>query len=343
MAQYKGAASEAGRAMQIKKRREREQEEMEQKKRKLEESLKINKIENKFAVHYDAIEQQLKSSTIGLVTLNEMKAKQEDVVKEREKELARKKKEQEKLLKKEIEAKQAKKKEQREKIAKLSFCPDDEEEEDEDDYDEEVAEADDFEKEVGKELKMVKNPDVDTSFLPDREREDAENRLREELRQEWVAKQEAMKNEEIEITFSYWDGSGHRRSVRMKKGNSVYQFLQRGLEILRKEFNELRSVSADHLMYIKEDLIIPHHYTFYDFIVNKARGKSGPLFHFDVRDDVRLVSDASVEKEESHAGKVVMRSWYERNKHIFPASRWEPYDPQKNYEKYTIKDKNKKK
>lgn len=36
--------------------------------------------------------------------------------------------------------------------------------------------------------------------------------------QEWVGKQEAMKNEEIEITFSYWDGSGHRRSVRMKKG-----------------------------------------------------------------------------------------------------------------------------
>lgn len=33
-----------------------------------------------------------------------------------------------------------------------------------------------------------------------------------------MAKQEAMKNDEIEITFSYWDGSGHRRSVRMKKG-----------------------------------------------------------------------------------------------------------------------------
>lgn len=337
MAQYKGAASEAGRAMQIMKKREREQEEMEQKKRKLEESLKINKIENKFAVHYDAVEQQLKSSTIGLVTLNEMKAKQEDVVKEREKELARKKKEQEKQMKREIEAKQAKKKEQRDKIAKLSFGQDDEEEE------EEEEEAPPESKDNNKDYKMAKNPDVDTSFLPDRAREDAENRLREELRQEWVAKQEAMKNEEIEITFSYWDGSGHRRSVRMKKGNSVYQFLQRGLEILRKEFNELRSISADHLMYIKEDLIIPHHYTFYDFIVNKARGKSGPLFHFDVRDDVRLVSDASVEKEESHAGKVVMRTWYERNKHIFPASRWEPYDPQKNYDKYTIKDKNKKK
>lgn len=41
-----------------------------------------------------------------------------------------------------------------------------------------------------------------------------------------MQKQEKLKNEEIEITFSYWDGSGHRRSVKMKKGNSIYQFLQ---------------------------------------------------------------------------------------------------------------------
>jgi len=79
--------------------------------------------------------------------------------------------------------------------------------------------------------------------------------------------------------------------------------------------------------------------------------------------------DASVETEESHAGKVLLRylllqttarflfslmfycnifsyifrSWYERNKHIFPASRWEPFDPTKSYDKYTVSDKNKKK
>ena len=34
-----------------------------------------------------------------------------------------------------------------------------------------------------KKRKSNKNPDVDTSFLPDREREEEENRLREELRQ----------------------------------------------------------------------------------------------------------------------------------------------------------------
>jgi hypothetical protein len=40
------------------------------------------------------------------------------------------------------------------------------------------------------------------------------------------------------------------------------------------------------------------HYTFYDFIINKYRGKSGPMFSFDVHDDVRLTHDAKVEKDE---------------------------------------------
>ena len=69
------------------------------------------------------------------------------------------------------------------------------------------------------------------------------------------------------------------------------------------------------------DQVFLQHYIFYDFIVNKARGKSGPLFNFDVHDDVRLLADATKEKDESHAGKVVERGWYQRNKHIFPASR----------------------
>ena len=32
---------------------------------------------------------------------------------------------------------------------------------------------------------------------------------------------------------------------------------------------------------------MPHSLTFYELIVSKARGKSGPLFQFDVHDDVR--------------------------------------------------------
>lgn len=64
-----------------------------------------------------------------------------------------------------------------------------------------------------KKAKFRKNPSVDTSSLPDREREEEERRERERLRKEWIKKQEDMKNEEFEITYSYWDGSGHRKSV----------------------------------------------------------------------------------------------------------------------------------
>ncbi|KAI8081939.1 XAP5 protein [Gilbertella persicaria] len=140
-------------------------------------------------------------------------------------------------------------------------------------------------------------------------------------------------DEKIDITYSYWDGSGHRKVVTCKKGDSIQQFL----EACRQQFTQLRGVNTDNLLYVKEDLIIPHHFTFYDFIINKARGKSGPLFNFDVHEDIRFVNDATIEKDESHAGKVVERAWYERNKHIFPASRWEVFDPAKSYGKYKIK------
>lgn len=93
--------------------------------------------------------------------------------------------------------------------------------------------------------------------------------------------------------------------------------------LLAPQFRELRSASASDLLYVKEDCILPQDVTFHELISRKARGKSGPLFHFDVRDDVRLQSDATKEKDESHAGKIVTRAWYGRNKHMFPASRWE--------------------
>jgi protein FAM50 len=266
MAHYKGAASEAGRAMALMKKRELQQQEAELRKKKIGEDLKVQNIDSKFASHFDAVEMQLKADTVGLVTLDQMKAKQETIVKEREKKLAQKEKEKNREQIKALEAKEAEKSKQRKQIQTLSFNVDE---------DEDGEGGGDESSDSGKKLKWTeqtepskkkikKNPNVDTSFLPDREREEAENKLREELRQQWVEKQAALKDEEIEITFSYWDGSGHRRSIVQKKGNSIYQFLQNSLEVLRKEFPELKTVSADQLMYVKEDLILPQHYTFYD-------------------------------------------------------------------------------
>ncbi|XP_046494672.1 protein FAM50B [Equus quagga] len=335
MAQYKGTMREAGRAMHLIKKREKQKEQMAVLKQRIaEETIMKSKVDKKFSAHYDAVEAELKSSTVGLVTLSDMKAKQEALMREREMQLAKREQLEAQRLRLEALREQERRQERKRKISSLSFSPD------EGDEGAEGAAAGERPKsaEMSRRKKHLgKNPDVDTSFLPDREREEEENRLREELRREWEAKRERVKREEMEVTFSYWDGSGHRRTVWIHKGGTVQQFLKKALQGLRKDFRELRAAGVEQLMYIKEDLILPHYHTFYDFLVTKARGKSGPLFNFDVHDDVRLLSDATMEKDESHAGKVVLRSWYEKNKHIFPASRWEPYDPEKKWDKYTIR------
>lgn len=54
---------------------------------------------------------------------------------------------------------------------------------------------------------------MDTSFLPDRDREEQERKIREELRQEYLKEQERIKLEDIDIVCSFWDGAGHRSVV----------------------------------------------------------------------------------------------------------------------------------
>lgn len=96
--------------------------------------------------------------------------------------------------------------------ATLSFAMEDEADAEADSSSRQTPEDDNGEQ-TSKRAKFRKNPNVDTSFLPDREREEAERKERERLRQEWIHRQEELKQEEIEITYSYWDGSGHRKSV----------------------------------------------------------------------------------------------------------------------------------
>ncbi|RDX56830.1 XAP5-domain-containing protein [Polyporus arcularius HHB13444] len=305
------------------KQRNQMREEFERQKQTLiQETEKARPSSNRFVGQNDSMEDTLKNSTVGLVRLEDFQQRRKELEEAKAREAARTNELKYGLFRDE------KKLKKRKKMAKstLSFALDDEE------GDESGNASQGGEEPPVKKAKSRKNPEVDTSFLPDREREEEERREREQLRQEWLRRQEELKNEDIEITYSYWDGSGHRKSVTCKKGDTISTFLEK----CRQQFPELRGTSVDNLMYVKEDLIIPGHHTFYDFIVNKARGKSGPLFNFDVHDDVRLLADASVEKDESHAGKVVERSWYQRNKHIFPASRWEVYDPDKKYGKYTI-------
>ncbi|KAI8333221.1 FAM50A protein [Blakeslea trispora] len=299
----------------LEKQRQKIYEESEKERQRNAKMSEVRVGSDKFVKTKTDIETQLKTSTIGLTELKDYRKIRENLEEQQKREAA-------KTAPLSDEKRKKKKKKQ---VLKLSFADEDPEEQIEEEEEEEKAPA--------KKRKMLKDPTIDTSFLPDREREEKERIEREELRKEWLRKQEEVKNEKIDITYSYWDGSGHRKVVTCKKGDSIQQFL----DACRQQFPQLRGVNTDNLLYVKEDLIIPHHFTFYDFIINKARGKSGPLFNFDVHEDIRLVNDATIEKDESHAGKVVERAWYERNKHIFPASRWEIFDPAKSYGKYKIK------
>jgi protein FAM50 len=181
------------------------------------------------------------------------------------------------------------------------------------------------------------NPGADLFFLTPELREKRAKQLIENAESEWTKLQTQTKEESLTVVFSYWDGSGHRFEVTVKKGDSILQFLNSAREVIAKGgFPQLNRMTPDQLIYVKEDLIIPAYYTFYDLIASNARGKSGSLVYFGVKDDTRLKSNALVEKDDAHAGKIMEKSYYTQHKHIFPYNRFETYDPKKNYGKYTI-------
>lgn len=324
------------RAALLEKKRQAEQEafEEEKAKRKRVDDRLQRDINSKFqpARIITVEEQSFKAKTVGLVSAEDFMNATKEQQEEAKPDAANAAKP---VLPKISKQAKKKKKKQAQKMASLlSFANDEEEDDDEQQQEDGGHEAPIV---TTKKKNIAKDPTVDTSFLPDKQREEENQAERLRLEQEWKDRQEEIQKEKLEITYSYWDGSGHRRTCETSKGSSIGDFLEIVRQDLCGDFKDLGSVASDALLYVKEDLILPHDITFYDLIVTKARGKSGPLFHFDVHDDVRVGPlDRRVEKDESHPGKVVERRWYERNKHIFPASRWEVYDPATTYGSYTI-------
>ena len=90
MTSYGGQAADGMRAQRLAKERELEKGEQEFKKKKLADSLKVSAMENKFSSTYDAVEQEIKASTVGLVTNQQMKQTQERARIAREQQIAMK-------------------------------------------------------------------------------------------------------------------------------------------------------------------------------------------------------------------------------------------------------------
>ncbi|ORY59682.1 XAP5, circadian clock regulator-domain-containing protein [Pseudomassariella vexata] len=188
---------------------------------------------------------------------------------------------------------------------------------------------------------------------------------REVLRKEFLAKQEAVKATDIAVPFVFYDGTNiPGGTVRVKKGDYIWVFLDKSRKVgaelgVGEKANARREwarVGVDDLMLVRGNVIIPHHYEFLFFIMNKSKGPGGRLlFDYSIQPasqqnteaitvdplstaasraakslvDVSTLEGAS---DEAAFTKVVDRRWYERNKHIYPASVWQEFDPEKNYQ-----------
>ncbi|KAL0670110.1 hypothetical protein Bca4012_032814 [Brassica carinata] len=310
---YVGTSQDGVRIRRLQKQREAERRKIQELKSKTASGQEQSGLLQFGSSSCEILDTAFKKETVGLVTREEYVEKRVNIRNKFEEE---EKEKLQKLLQEEEELQQQKRNKKR-KIkgsSRLSFSEDLDDDSD----------GDDGENTNLRFGKLGKDPSVETNFLPDSEREAEEQAERERLKKQWTREQEQIKSyEPLQITYSYWDGTGHRRVIQASTSLHLLSYWAVQQQ-LAPDFREIRTTSVENLLYVKEDLIIPHQHSFYELIINKARGKSGPLFHFDVHEDVRTIADATIEKDESHAGKVVERHWYEKNKHIFPASRWEP-------------------
>ncbi|MCJ1381124.1 hypothetical protein MMC17_004233 [Xylographa soralifera] len=188
---------------------------------------------------------------------------------------------------------------------------------------------------------------------------------RETLRKEFLVLQESIKATEILIPFVFFDGTNNPGGVcKVKKGDHVWVFLDRSRKVgaelgVGGSGGEKASVRREWARVGVDDLML--HYDFYYFIINKTLGPtSTPLFDYSAQlsrsataspvpaelssyepltvpskknNGAITPADARLEgySDDPNLTKVVDRRWYERNKHIFPASVWEEFDPTKDY------------
>ncbi|KAK2808710.1 hypothetical protein FQN50_004381 [Emmonsiellopsis sp. PD_5] len=184
---------------------------------------------------------------------------------------------------------------------------------------------------------------------------EAEAQTRDALRREFLALQETVKATEISIPFVFYDGTNiPAGSVKVKKGDPIWLFLERcrkvGAELgvggaggggrgRRDNRREWARVGVDDLMCVRGNVIVPHHYEFYYFIANRIPNFSGSGLLFDYTNTAPPTSDDPENQPPLEGAdmdptftKVVDRRWFERNKHIFPASLWREYEPGKEFE-----------
>ncbi|XP_009140255.1 protein XAP5 CIRCADIAN TIMEKEEPER isoform X2 [Brassica rapa] len=244
---YVGTSQDGVRIRRLQKQREAERRKIQELKSKTASGQEQSGLLQFGSSSCEILDTAFKKETVGLVTREEYVEKRVNIRNKFEEE---EKEKLQKLLQEEEELQQQKRNKKR-KIkgsSRLSFAEDLDDDSD----------ADDGENTNLRFGKLGKDPSVETNFLPDSEREAEEQAERERLKKQWTREQEQIKNEPLQITYSYWDGTGHRRVIQVRKGDAIGNFLRAVQQQLAPDFREIRTTSVENLLYVKEDLIIPH-------------------------------------------------------------------------------------
>ncbi|GAM85019.1 hypothetical protein ANO11243_030220 [Dothideomycetidae sp. 11243] len=194
--------------------------------------------------------------------------------------------------------------------------------------------------------------------------------LKDSLRREFLTEQARVRATPFVLRFVFFDGADAPGGMcRMTKGEQVWRFLDRARKVGAESVGRRgwARVSVDDLMLVVDDLIIPHHYEFYFFMLNKSHGFTRQLFAHAATPTAATPATVTADNEASTQGgltlpgekrtkavperdsdaapdekvegygddpalaQVVDRRWYERNKHVFPMSSWQDFDPDKDY------------
>ena len=228
------SGAEGIRIMQLQAKQEKKKKEMADERKKVHEenTVRIGSIDSQFNSSSTNADDMLVQNTVGLVSLADYKKTkgmiEANIAETQMQEESRKRG----VDEHEDGRKKKKKKKKKVATSKLSFGDEVEEEE-------EAAAANAAPKE-----RLGKCTTVDTAYLPDRERAEEERLQRVTLKREWVANQDMMKDNALDITYSYWDGHGHRKSCTVKNGSTIDSFLKE----VQKEFPELRGTSSSDLV-----------------------------------------------------------------------------------------------
>lgn len=193
----------------------------------------------------------------------------------------------------------------------------------------------------------------------------AETEERERLRREFLEVQEKVKATNIAVPFIFYDGANiPGDTVKVRKGDHIWLLLERARKVAAEKGvqgsgaaaggltsknrdhskKEWARIGVDDLMLVKGEVIVPHHYEIYYFIVNRTADPIRPgklLFDYSgtapEETETPLLRIPGQEKLEGHEHdpslmKVVDRRWYQKNKHIFPASTWKEFKAGKEFE-----------